>query len=90
MEPLEQWTGLKSDLTNYRLNSSILIAQSISFWIGKNPFPQASEGVRPRIVSCNFHFQEFKKTCILRVEIIKIHARRSYKIVYKAVSQPDS
>jgi len=34
-EPFEQWTDLKNDLANYRLNSSILISQLASFWVGK-------------------------------------------------------
>ena len=37
MERFKEWTGLKSDLTNYRLNSSILVSQPASFGVGK-PF----------------------------------------------------
>ena len=34
-EPFEQWTDLKNDLACYHLNSSILVSQPASFWVGK-------------------------------------------------------
>jgi len=49
MERFKEWTGLKSDLTNYRLNSSIHMTQPVSISTGKPPFWGPSEGVLPRL-----------------------------------------
>ena len=48
-EVLWRWVGLKDDLTNYRLNSSIHMTQPVSFSTGKPSFWRPSEGVLPRI-----------------------------------------
>jgi hypothetical protein len=45
MEPFEQRAGLKSDLTNYRLNSSILVIRSVSFWPGQPSIAGTIRGV---------------------------------------------
>ena len=51
MERLEEWTGLKSDLTNYRLNSSILVIRSVGFWPGQ---PSISGTIQRCLAEDNF------------------------------------
>jgi hypothetical protein len=51
MERFREWTGLKSDLTNYRLNSSILMTRSASLGTANPSSLGPSQGVRPTITS---------------------------------------
>jgi hypothetical protein len=60
MERFKEWTGLKRDLTNYRLNSSILVIRSVGFWPSQPSTSGTIQGVWPKITSCyvvlgNFH-----------------------------------
>jgi hypothetical protein len=57
IEPLEQRTKLKSDLTNYRLNSSILVVRFVSFSTGQPSISGTIRGVWPWITSCNLFFR---------------------------------
>ena len=51
MERFKEWTGLKSDLTNYRLNSSILVSQPVIIGTDKPSLLGVSEGILPGIAS---------------------------------------
>ena len=49
----EQWTGVEGNLTNYRLNSLILVSQAGSFSVADPLAMKEAEAVHPRIASCN-------------------------------------
>jgi hypothetical protein len=51
IEPLEELTTLKGAVTNYRLNSSIHVTQSVSSSTGRPPFWKPSEDILARIAS---------------------------------------
>ena len=51
-----RWVGLKDDFANYRLNSSPVVSEPARFGGSQPSTWRGSEGVRPRIASCNILF----------------------------------
>jgi hypothetical protein len=76
MERFKEWTGLKSDLTNYRLNSSILVIRSAGVCPGHPSTSGTIHGVwlkLPEMLLLYFciRIQPFKSKSIRRTDSIE-------------------